>query len=196
MTLVSMLCTPSCTNCDCHYSITGENASSWAWQEFGIFATVDPAPPARRRRYFSPIPDGTCQLKKRLHEDDNGVSITQPKPAKRTKESQNYNNDNNDNTCLLPRSGSSTVSLSEEENKGNRSIVGKRDGGPCALRGGGQSIQGSQASNVPIGQQISSFLIEEAIPIRLEEECICPHPLTNDVLSRIASTTFDLDRMK
>ena len=198
MTLVSMLCTPSCTNCDCHYSITGENASSWAWQEFGIFATVDPAPQARRRRYFSPIPDGTCQLKKRLHEDDNGVSISQPKPAKMTKESQKNNNNNIDNTFLLPRSGSSTVSLSEEENKASdRSIVGQRDGGsPRALRGGGQSIQGSQANNMSIGQQISSFLIEEAIPIRLEEECICPHPLTNDVLSRIASTPFDSDRMK
>ena len=191
MTLVSMLCTPSSTNCDCHYSITGENASSWAWQEFGIFAAADSAAPARRQRYFEPIPDGTCQLNKRSHEDDNGASISQPKPAKRAKESQN-----NDNTT------SSTVSLSEEENKcTSSSTVGQRGGGSpaCIIRGGGtdgQSMQGTQPTKNPIDQQISIFLMEEADPLGLEEECVCPHPPTNDVLSRLACTPFDADRMK
>ncbi len=202
MSLVSKLCTPSFTNCDCSCSIAGENASSWAWQDFGIFATVDSAPPVRRRRHFQPIPDGTCQLNKRLHEYDSGAPILQSKPAKRAKQSQQNNNDNH--TCLLPRSCSSTVSLSEEENKGSgRSIiiVGQRVGGSpvCAMRGGGtdgKSMHGIDINRASINQQISAFLLGEADPIRLEEESVCPHPPTNDVLSLIASTPFDADRMK
>lgn len=199
----SMLCTPSSTTCDCQNSITGEVGSSWAWQDFGIFAPeVDSAAPTRRRRHFQPIPDGTCQLKKRLHEDDdNGVSVSQPTPAKRVKESQE--NNNNNTCCQLSRSGSSTVSLSEEENN-NRSIGGQCGGGgglsACALRGGGgtdgQSMQDSQTNNISIDQQIATFLIEEASPIKLEEECVRPHPPANDVLSRIASTPFDSDEMR
>ncbi len=198
MSLVSMLCTPSSTNCDCSCSITGENASSWAWQDFGIFASLNPVVPVRRR-HFQPIPDGTCQLNKRLHEYDNGAPISQPKPAKRAKKSQQNNDDNQ--TCLLPRSCSSTVSLSEEENKVScRSIEGQRVGGSsaCALRGGGtdgQPMQGIEINSASITQQISAFLLKEAEPIRLDDESVCPHPLTNDVLSRIASTPFDADRM-
>lgn len=195
-----MLCSPSSTNCDCSCSITGENASSWAWQDFGIFASLVSDVPVRRRRHFQPIPDGTCQLNKRLHEYDNDAPISQPKPAKRAKKSQQNNDDNQ--ICLLPRSCSSTVSLSEEENKVScRSTVGQRVGGSsaCALRGGGtdgQSMQGIEISNVSINQQISTFLLKEAGSISLEEESVCPHPPTNDVLSRIASTPFDADRMK
>ncbi|KAL7436459.1 hypothetical protein ACHAXM_005370 [Skeletonema potamos] len=193
----SMLCTASSsTTCDCHNSITGEVASSWAWQDFGIFAPAADSSPPTRRRHFRPIPDGTCQLK-RLHED-NGASTSQPTPDKRVKESHE---NNSTAYCQLSRSGSSTVSLSEEEN--NTSIGGQRcvDSSACALRGGdgtdGQSMQGNkQTSNISIDQQIATFLIEEAYHIKLEEGCVYPHPPTNDVLSRIASTPFDYDEMR
>ena len=191
MPVVSNLCTPSSTNCACHDPLSTGNASSWVWQEFGIFEN-DAAPAKRRRRFPPLIPDGTCHL------NSNDASNSRPSPSKKAKAS----NDSDDIACHLSRSVSSTVSLSEEECKDKVMLIATQRGGggsaACQLRGGGrddESMTSMQTNYISITKQIATFLKEEAEYVRLEESCLHPHPLTNDVLSRIAFTPFDGDEM-
>ncbi len=196
-----VVCTAEC--CACRNStIIGEDINSKdvvsEWQGFGIFASAAVPTACGGEQSPSRAPlllfDDTTSC--RPHDDEDGGTIIQLiSPAERPKEFQS-NNDNSTPCQQLRHSGSATVSLSEEEEKGSAAKKA------AALRGGGGSntqppIQqlannSNHVNNSSINKQISEFLIQEANDIRYEEEySVHPHPLTNDILTRIVSTPFD-----
>jgi hypothetical protein len=198
-----VVCTAEC--CACRNStIIGEYKNSKdvlsEWQDFGIFASATvPSTACGGEQSPSRAPlllfDDTTSCRPHGHEDG-GTIIQLISPAERPKEFQS-NNDDSTPCQQLRHSGSSTVSLSEEEEKGSAAKA-------AALRGGGsntqptaqQLVNNSQVNNILINKQISDFLIQEANDIRYEEEySVHPHPLTNDILSRIVSTPFDSAEM-
>ena len=199
-----VVCTAEC--CACRNStIIGEDKNSKdvvsEWQGFGIFAssTVPTAAcggeqsPSRAPLLF----DDTTSC--RPHGDEDGGTIIQLiRPAERPTEFQS-NNDDSTPCQQLRHSGSSTVSLSEEEEKGSAAKAAElRGGGSSNTQPPSQQLanNSNHVNNISINKQISDFLIQEANDIRYEEEySVQPHPLTNDILSRIVSTPFDSAEM-
>ena len=193
------MCTAECCVCRNSSTIAEVKNVVLEWQGFGIFAsTTVPTAACGGEQSTSRAPllfdDTTC----RPHGDeDGGIIIQLISPAERPKEFES-NNDDSTPCQQLRHSGSSTVSLSEEEEKGSSAKAAE-------LRGGGgsntqppsqQLANNNHVNDISINKQISDFLIQEANDIRHEEEySVHPHPLTNDILSRIVSTPFDSAEM-